>query len=49
MDQFGDIQWDLKLEKLLGGGGWMDGRMDRQKDIWKFTPVSYKTSALWGH
>ena len=32
--------------------GQMDGRtdvrMDRRMDIWKFTPVSYRTSALWG-
>ena len=27
---------------------WTDGQMDRQKDIWKFTPVPYRTSALWG-
>ena len=26
------------------GGGHTDGRMD----VWKFTPVSYRTSALWG-
>ena len=24
------------------------GGMDRRTDIWKFTPVSYRTSALWG-
>ena len=28
----------------FGGGGCTDGRTD----AWKFTPVSYRTSALWG-
>ena len=34
---------NLKLGKLWVGGG-TDGRTD----VWKFTPMSYKTSALWG-
>ena len=33
---------NLRLEKL--GGGQTDGRTD----VWKFTPVSYRKSALWG-
>ena len=32
--------------------GWMDGRTDGwtdgRTDVWKFTPVSYRTLALWG-
>ena len=28
--------------------GRMDGRMDGQTDVWKFTPVSYRTWAFWG-
>ena len=38
---------NLRLGKL-GGGKQMYRRTDGQKDIWKFTPVSYRTSALWG-
>ena len=30
------------------GGGWMDRRTDGRTDVWKFTPVSYRTSVLWG-
>ena len=34
------------------GGGRKDGRTDRrtdrQTDVWKFTPVSYRTLVLWG-
>ena len=30
------------------GGGRTDGRKDGRTDVWKFTPVSYRTSALWG-
>ena len=37
---------NLRLEKL--GGEQMYGRTDGQKDVWKFIPVSYVTSALWG-
>ena len=33
---------NLRLE-MLG-----EGRMDGRTDVWKFTPVSYRTSALWG-
>ena len=40
---------NLRLGKLWGGTeGWTDGRTDGRTDIWKFTPVSYRTSALWG-
>ena len=35
---------NLRLEKLLGG----DVRTYVRTDVWKFTPVSYRTSALWG-
>ena len=38
-------------QTVVPGGG-TDGRTDGQKDgrmdVWKFTPVSYRTSALWG-
>ena len=37
---------NLRLEKLRGEQ--MYGRTDGQKDVWKFTSVSYVTSALWG-
>ena len=37
---------DLRLEKLWGGC--MYGQTDGRMDVWKFTPVSYRTSALWG-
>ena len=33
-----------KLRPPMAKGGGTDGRMD----VWKFTPVSYRTSALWG-
>ena len=36
------IQWEHEAQKLWWGG--VDGRTD----VWKFTPVSYRTSALWG-
>ena len=26
----------------------MDGRTYGRMEVWKFTPVSYRTSALWG-
>ena len=28
--------------------GRMEGRKDGRMDVWKFTPVFYRTSALWG-
>ena len=37
-----------------GGGGdgqkdrMTDGRTDGRTDVWKFPPVFYRTSALWG-
>ena len=31
-----------------GGHVRKDGRKDGRTDVWKFTPVSYRTSALWG-
>ena len=33
-----------------GGGtdGRKDGRTDGRTDVWKFPPVFYRTSALWG-
>ena len=30
----------------IGGGS--EGRKDGRADVWKFPPVSYRTSALWG-
>ena len=41
---------DLGLSGLSGLGGdvWTDGRTDGRTDVRKFTPVSYRTSALWG-
>ena len=41
----------LGLRGLIWGlrGAWGgDVRTDVRTDIWKFTPVSYRTSALWG-
>ena len=29
-------------------GGGTDGRKDGRTDVWKFPPVFYRTSALWG-
>ena len=37
------IRWDLRIEKL-----WGDIRTDIRTDVRKFTPVFYRTSALWG-
>merc|ERR1712002_1360442 len=37
---------NLRIEKL--GGGRTDGRTYVRTDVRKFTPVSYRTSALWG-
>ena len=42
---FGLERADLGSERGLGGG---DGRTDGRTDVWKFTPVSYRISALWG-
>ena len=36
---------NLIIEKIQGG---TNGRMDGRTDVRKFTPVSYRTSALWG-
>ena len=36
---------NLRIESFGGGA---DGRTDVWTDIWKFTPVSFRTSALWG-
>ena len=30
------------------GDGKTDGRKDGRTDVWKFPPVFYRTSALWG-
>ena len=37
---------NLRIEKVRGGR--TDGRMYVRTDVRKFTPVSYRTSALWG-
>ena len=43
---------DLRPKWPMGGDVRKDGRTDRRTDgrtdVWKFTPVSYRTSALWG-
>ena len=39
------LKW---LDLIFGRGGGMYGRTYGQTDVWKFTPVSYRTSALWG-
>ena len=40
----GPSRLDEGLRPLKGG----DGRKDGRTDVWKFTPVFYRTSALWG-
>ena len=40
---FGPERTDYGPERGRGGG-----RTDVRTDVWKFTPVSYRTSALWG-
>ena len=45
---FGPERADLGPERSLGGDGRTDGRTYVRTDVWKFTPVSYRTSALWG-
>ena len=47
------IQWEFEAWEASGGtDGRTDGRTDGwtyiRTDVWKFTPVSYRTSALWG-
>ena len=39
---------DLEPERGLGGDRRTYGWTELWMDIWKFTPVSYRTSALWG-
>ena len=41
----GPSRLDEGLRPLKGGA---DGRTDGRTDVWKFTPVFYRTSALWG-
>ena len=38
----------LPSSGLGGGDGRTDGRTEGRTDVWKFTPVFYRTSALWG-
>ena len=47
---FGLERVDLGPERGLGGGTYVrtDVRTDGRTDVWKFTPVSYRTSAIWG-
>ena len=47
---FGPERADFDPERGLGGGTDVrtDVRTDGRTDVWKFTPVSYRTSALWG-
>ena len=50
----GPLRADLRSERgrsslgKAGRDGQTDGQMYGRADIWKFTPVSYRTSALWG-
>ena len=44
----GPSRLDEGLRPLKGGDGRKDGRTDGRTDVWKFTPVFYRTSALWG-
>ena len=44
----GSERADLGPERGIGGNGQPDGQTDIWMDVWKFTPVSYRTSALWG-
>ena len=39
---------NLRIEKDQGGDVQTYDRTDGQTDVRKFTPVSYRTSALWG-
>ena len=39
---------DLGQSGLGGGNVRTDGQTDGWTDVRKFTPVSYRTSALWG-
>ena len=32
----------------MANGGGTEGRTDGRMDVWKFPPVFYRTSALWG-
>ena len=54
IESWGDGRTDKRTDGQMDGwmDGWTDGRtdgwMDGRTDIWKFTPVSYRTSALWG-
>ena len=44
----GPSRLDEGLRPLKGGDGRTEGRTDGRTDVWKFTPVFYRTSALWG-
>ena len=44
---YGPKRVDLGPERGLWGiDGWTDVWMDGRTDVWKFTPVSYRTSVL---
>ena len=36
------------LNVSMAKGGGTEGRKDGRTDVWKFPPVSHRTSALWG-
>ena len=44
-------QWLLVIERFsfLTSSGYQISRKNWSLDVWKFNPVSYRTSALWGH
>ena len=44
----GSERADWGLRGALGGDVRTDVRTYGRTDVWKFTPVSYRTSALWG-
>ena len=45
--EFAFYQFPMLFNREALGGG-TEGGKDGRTDIWKFTPVSYRTSALWG-
>ena len=40
------LQWPRGEDRRTDGR--TEGRKDGRTDVWKFPPVSYRTSALWG-
>ena len=46
--KFAFCQFSMLFNGNLRIDSFGGGRMDVRTDVWKFTPVSYRTSALWG-